>query len=191
MVWCNRSSSGWSALAEEACVYTYIYTILSFIEKLGIYHESRPLTPELEISDRTYTRYCHTYVDSLTSFVLIISKAWITSLFLGRCETQCKWQERRSSPARDPAEAEMKKATSKQENMTRPFTITDTWANAYHPYTSWSNNVNYDTNTHFVRTFIHSFVPSFVPTFVLTVTKIRLKYVNVNIEPYLNTRLYE
>ena len=24
----------------------------SFIEKLGIYHESRPLTPELEISDR-------------------------------------------------------------------------------------------------------------------------------------------
>ena len=56
-------------------VRTYTRVYLYFIEKLGIYHESRPLTPELEISDRTYTRYCHTYVDSLTSFVLIISKA--------------------------------------------------------------------------------------------------------------------
>ena len=95
------------------------------------------------------------------------NKAWITSLFLGRCETQCKWQERRSSPARDPAEAEMKKATSKQENMTRPFTITDTWANAYHPYTSWSNNVNYDTNT-YLRSYLHSFIRTIVRPHVRT-----------------------
>ena len=46
-LWCNRMSSGFF-LAEEAWCMV-IYTILSFIEKLGIYHESRPLTPELEI----------------------------------------------------------------------------------------------------------------------------------------------
>ena len=47
--------------------------IVYFIERLGIYHESRPLTPELEISDRVRLHVVFVCsVHSATSAVLAV-----------------------------------------------------------------------------------------------------------------------